>query len=130
MVVPFKPPTQSKQVTNKGKAAPCPVTQLQVWKVTQVASPTPEVIGTVAPYSPVAGPSQQDCPDLLEDPIMLGDEGVGGGMTVTSGKFPIVKNTAKIVVQCSGRNTLCYNKITTCTNSSSAFCQERVFRPD
>src|SRR5882724_3928775 len=29
-----------------------------------------------------------------------------------------VKNTAQIVVQCSGRNTLCYNKITTCTNSS------------
>src|SRR5882724_942513 len=29
-----------------------------------------------------------------------------------------VKNTAQIVVQCSGRNTQCYNKITTCTNSS------------
>src|SRR5882724_678134 len=33
-------------------------------------------------------------------------------------KFMNVKNTAQIVVQCSGRNTQCYNKITTCTNSS------------
>ena len=104
--------------------------QLLAHKVTQIASSVPDIVGVMGPNSPVAGPSQQDCPDLLEDPIMLGDEGVGGGMTVTSGKFPIVKNTAKIVVQRSGRNTLCYNKITTCTNSSSAFCQERVFRPD
>ena len=29
-----------------------------------------------------------------------------------------VKNTAQIVIQCSGRNTLCCNKITTCTNSN------------
>src|SRR5882724_440174 len=33
-------------------------------------------------------------------------------------KADSVKNTAQIVIQCSGRNTLCCNKITTCTNSN------------
>ena len=43
----------------------------------------------MAPTSPVTGLSQQDCPTLFEDPIMLGDEGVGHGVTVTSGEFSL-----------------------------------------
>jgi len=51
-VAPVRPPTQSKRVATKGKAASHPVMQPWARKVTQIASPTPEI---VAPTTPVAG---------------------------------------------------------------------------
>ena len=38
--------------------------------------------------TPVTGTSWGDHPVLFEAPIMLGDEGTGGGAAVTSGKLP------------------------------------------
>jgi len=88
-VVPVKPLTQSKQVTTKGKAVSCPATQLWACKVTQVTSPTPEVAGVMAPTSPVSGLTQQDLPTLFKDPVLSGDAGIGGSVTVTSGEFSL-----------------------------------------
>jgi len=52
----------------------------------QVASPMPEVIGLMALTLPVTGPSREDCPALFEEPIMLGDEGIGRDTIATSGE--------------------------------------------
>jgi len=56
---------------------------------------------------------------------LVGGCGTSSGLDVPMGNgVPlgchqrVVKNTAQIVIQCSGRNTLFCNKITTWTNSS------------
>jgi len=52
MVAPVDPPTQPKWVT-KGKAASHPMMHPQAHKVTQVASPMPEVMGVLDTTPPV-----------------------------------------------------------------------------
>jgi len=84
-VAPVRPPTQSKWVTTKGKAASRPVTRPCAHKATRIASPTPEVM---APTTPVAGCSQSEKVALFVDPIVSGDEGIGGSAPATSGEFP------------------------------------------
>src|SRR5882724_2322706 len=76
-VAPVRPPTQSKQVATKGKATSRPVMQPRARKVTRITSPTSEV---VAPTTPVVGPSRPEKVTLFADPVMSGNEGIGGGM--------------------------------------------------
>ena len=85
MVAPVDPPTQPKRVA-KGRAASHPMMHLQARKVTQIASPMPEVVGVLDLTPPVVGLSWKDCPALFEGPIMSGDEGVRGAMSATSGE--------------------------------------------
>ena len=49
----------------------------------------PEVVGVMAPTSPVSGLTQQDLPTFFKDPVLSGDAGIGGSVTVTSGEFSL-----------------------------------------
>jgi len=53
-----------------------------------IMSPTPETTEVVAPLPPVTGPSQANLPLLLEEPVMLGDEGIRREAPATSGEYP------------------------------------------
>src|SRR5882724_10398101 len=83
-VAPVKTLTQSKRVATRGKASPCPMTRPWAHKVTRIASPMPEA---VALTTPVMGPSRPDHPTLFVDPIVLGDEGIGGSAPAMSGEL-------------------------------------------
>jgi len=88
MVAPIKPPTQSKRVAAKGKAASHPTTRPWACKVMQIMSPTPEVAEVAAPITPVIGPSWANHPSLFEEPVMSWDEGIRKDAPMTSGKYP------------------------------------------
>ena len=85
-VAPVKPPTQTKRVTSKGKAVPCPTTRLHVCKVTWIMRPMPEVAKVEALSPPIAGPSQAGHAPLFEEPVGLGDDNVGKEAPASSGK--------------------------------------------
>ena len=85
-MAPAKPPTQSKRVASKGKAVTRPTTQPHVHKVTQIASPMPEVIEVGVPPPPIAGPSQASHTPLFKDPIRLGDDDVRKEAPAPSGR--------------------------------------------
>ena len=77
MVAPVDPPTQSKWVATKGKAASRPMMCPRPCKVTQIASPTLEVVEVLGLTPPVAGLSQEGPHALFEGSIISGEEGVG-----------------------------------------------------
>jgi len=89
MVASVNPLTQPKRVSTKGKAASHPTMHPQPCKVTQIASPTLEVIEILGLTPPVAGPSQEGPPALFEGSVVSGEEGVGRDMAATSGEWRI-----------------------------------------
>jgi len=85
-VAPVKPPTQPKRAASKGKVVSHPMTRLCAYKVTRLASPTPEVTeGEVLP-SPIAGPSRAGRPPLFVDSVRSGDDHIGKGAPMSSGE--------------------------------------------
>src|SRR5882724_13499008 len=73
-VAPVKPPTQLKRAASKGKVVSRPTTRPHMHKVTQLASPTPEVAEVEVLPSPIAGPSQVGHPPLFVDSVRSGDD--------------------------------------------------------
>jgi len=76
-----------KRVAAKGKAEAVtrPVTRPGARKVTQIASPIPEIVEVAAP-KPVTGPSQGDHPALFEGSVEMGEKAVGNDAGANPGK--------------------------------------------
>src|SRR5882724_7543041 len=85
-MAPVKPPTHPRKAALKGKVIPCPTTWLHAHKVTQIATPTPEVTAIEAPPPPVSGLNRVRCAPLFEEAVGSGDEQVGKVAPTSSGK--------------------------------------------
>src|SRR5882724_8868465 len=85
-MAPVKPLTHPRGAASKGKAVPCPTTRPHVRKVTQIATPMPEVATVEAPPPPIVGPSWARCAPLFEEAEVSGDDRVEKGAPASSGK--------------------------------------------
>jgi len=85
-VAPVKPLPQSKRAVSKGKAVPCPTMRPHVHKVTQLASPMPEVAEVEVLPPPIAVPSQAVHAPLFAESVRSDDAHVGKEVPMSSGK--------------------------------------------
>ena len=79
-----KPLTQPKRAASKGKAISRPTMQPCLHKVTQVASPTPEV--AEVEVLPPPGPSQAGNSPLFVDLVRSGDDHIEKEAPMSSGE--------------------------------------------